>query len=425
MDDDTKPLQRPDEDTKPLRRPAEDTKPVRRVEADTAPGQRLSEEPARGKEGNLRRRLGFLFRPGILLPAALLAFGCLCLAVYNDIRTYAPMAARDKPMPTTTPFGPAAAGTRDATSAATVFASTRTFPTVTPLPPGMAYDGNPWSPYAGPILPSVTPIPTPAEEFPLREGVMNIALLGVDSLEADAASRTDTIMVLTLNRKDGTASLVSFPRDLFVYIPAYGMQRINLAFPQGKELHYPGGSFALLRDTLKYNFGLTIDHYLLVDFLGFRDIVDSLGGIDVHVTTELTDFRLDHGTFTVPAGEVHMDGYTALWYARSRKTTNDFDRQRRQQEIIQAIAQRLIDIQALTNLPGFFRTLAEYVESDLTLAPLTPYAELAFRLSPSDLQRYAITSPGSCKGWRTPQGMSVLLPNYEAIHWLLKHILVP
>jgi anionic cell wall polymer biosynthesis LytR-Cps2A-Psr (LCP) family protein len=119
-----------------------------------------------------------------------------------------------------------------------------------------------------------------------------------------------------------------------------------------------------------------------------------------------------------------MDGSTALWYVRARHTTSDFDRERRQQEAILAITQRLLDMRAIANLPGFFNTFMKYFESDLTLDIVSPYVELAGNVSPSTLQRNRIVYPDGCSNWTTPEGGMVLLPKYDAIHALLEQALL-
>jgi LCP family protein required for cell wall assembly len=232
-------------------------------------------------------------------------------------------------------------------------------------------------------------------------------------------------MILTLDREQQSAALISFPRDLLVYIPAYGMQRINIAFGQGGEIHYPGGGFALFRDTMMYNFGLRVDRYAMMNFQGFKEMVDRLGGIDVEAAKPLSDFRYGYGTWKIPAGSTHMDGSLALWYSRARQTTSDFDRGRRQQEVILAIARRLLDMRAIPNLPGFFRTFLQYFESNIVLDDITPYAEMAGTVSVDSLRRFRITQPGACINWTSPQGAMVLLPKYEAIRDMLTEALNP
>jgi LCP family protein required for cell wall assembly len=385
----------------------------------------MSEKSAFTANAGFLRRLRGMTKLRILLIAAPVILGLLCLGAYAEIRAYAPAAPREEQTPSSTPFQPAT-GTPDSPSPSRTRGPTETVPTLpplaTPTPSGVA---PPWAPYAGPVHPSATEIPTPAAEIGRGKDSLAIALLGIDKSETAGAYRTDAIMILYLDRERKSAALISFPRDLYVYIPAYGMQRINIAFLEGKELRYPGGGFALFRDTLKYNFGLTVDHYALMNFQGFKDMVDRLDGIDVEVGRTLTDYRLGYGTYTMKAGTRHMDGSTALWYVRARKTTSDFDRNRRQQEVITAIAQRLLDLRAIPNLPGFFDTFMQYFESDLTLETVTPFVEMAGSVSLSSLRRYRVTLPDGCRNWTTPEGGMVLLPNYDTIRAMVEEALHP
>jgi len=295
-----------------------------------------------------------------------------------------------------------------------------------PLVPPTPYAGvPPWSPYAGPIYPAPTAIPSPAQPFELGDDVLNIALLGSDMRPFGSSYRTDTIMILSLNRSRGTATLISFPRDLYVYIPAYTMQRINVAFPIGYTLGYEGGSFGLFQDTMMYNFGLRVDHWVRVNFSGFTGLVDSLGGIDVPVAQTLTDKRKGYGDYTVYPGVVHMDGATALWYVRSRYSTSDFDRERRQQEVILGFANRLLSLNALANMPGFFDQLRQFVDMDLAFQDLAPFVTMATSVRPDNVRRYRIVSPAQCYGWITPAGADVQLPIPDAIRNLLQEALYP
>jgi LCP family protein required for cell wall assembly len=364
------------------------------------------------------------FRFRYLLFAVPVGLAVLCAGLYAGFRSYAPAAPHEPPTETPTPFGPATETPFRVGPSATPTA-TEIVPTPLPLVTSTPLGGSPpWAPFAGPVHPASTPIPTPAAEILQGKDALNIALLGIDTSVTAGAYRTDAIMVLSLDRVRQSAALISFPRDLYVYIPAYGMQRINVAYLQGQELRYPGGRFGLFADTMKYNFGLRIDRYALMNFKGFKDMVDALDGIDVNASRPLTDFRLGYGNYTVPAGITHMDGSTALWYVRARQTTSDFDRERRQQEAILAIAQRLLDRRAIANLPGFFNTFMKYFESDLSLDIVSPYVELAGTVSPSSLRRYRIVAPDGCSNWTTPEGGMVLLPKYDAIHAMLEKALL-
>lgn len=343
----------------------------------------------------------------------------LCLALYASVRSYAPAAAREIPTTTPTPFLPGTLtptpfgpdGNADLSGSEGLI-----LPQYTPTP---VPENPPWAPYAGPIHPASIPIPTPVKEFDLGPDVMNIALLGRDTRPYGGTYNTDTMMILSINRAKKTAVMISFPRDTYVYIPAYGMWRLNAAFAEGMTLNYPGGGFALFQDTMKYNFGLHIDHYAMMNFWGFRGMIDSLGGIDVYAASTLFDARDGYDGFTVPAGYFHMDGETALWYVRSRATSSDIDRTRRQQEVLVGMVQRLLNLNALGNIPGFFVTLTKYVESDLALEIVTPYIDMATSISPSSVRRFGLTKPDHLAEWWTPEGSNVLLPNTPAILALL------
>jgi LCP family protein required for cell wall assembly len=349
-----------------------------------------------------------------ILLAGLLTLMLVCVVLYLSVRSYAPVAARGTPTLTPTPFHPA---TLTPTPFGAFLATPEPRPSVilpraTPTP---FMDNPPWAPYAGPIHAVSTAIPTPVPEFDQGDQVMNIALLGVDTRPYGGSFNTDTMIILSLNREKKTAVLISFPRDLYVYIPMYGMWRLNAAFAEGNALGYSGGGFHLFQDTMKYNFGLRIDHYALINFSGFKELINNLGGIDVYAASTLSDARDGYDFYTVPAGMFHMDGETALWYVRSRYTSNDIDRTRRQQEVLVGMVQRLLNLNALGNIPGFFVTLAKYVESDLTLDMLTPYLELASQISPASVRRFNLREPDHVHGWWTPEGSNVLLPDYPAI----------
>jgi LCP family protein required for cell wall assembly len=360
------------------------------------------------------------------LLAGSLGMVCVCCGLYLGVRSYAPFAAPPaEPTLTATPFMPALETLTpyllDLGPSGADFT-----PDISPLlTPTPSISNIPWAPYLGPIYPALTAIPRPEQEFPDNPDILNVAVLGSDMRPTGIGGfRTDTIIILTLNRAAKTASLVSFPRDLYVYIPGYGMDRINSAFPEGITMNYTGGGFGLFRDTMKYNFGLTVHHYALINFWGFRNLIDQMGGIDVNVAIGIHDTRQGYPNgYGVSPGIHHMDGETALWYVRSRYTSSDYDRVRRQQEILLGIAQGLLNKNVLANIPGYYVTLKEFVESDLTLEMVTPYAELGASVSLQSIQRSTIIPPAYARDWITPDGKMVALPNYDAIHTLLNGLL--
>ncbi len=306
--------------------------------------------------------------------------------------------------PTPTPFQPIPP---TPTYIPTLSQDQAAFPTPLPpssTPPALITDQNSFPQPSNPV--NIT-IPPPGGLLPQPEGQINIVLLGSDERPEVGGTRTDTILLLTLNPKQQTASLISFPRDLYVFIPGWDSDRINVAIQHG--------SFEGVKNTFEYNFGVRPDHYVLINFNAFVEVIDSLGGIDVQVPVPLADNRDYVGWFSLPAGLVHMDGSTALWYVRSRMTTSDFDRTRRQQEVIQATLEKLISINGIARAPELYSIYKDTVTTDMTFTNMAPLILLAAKMAdPAKLRHYYV-GPAEVTGWYTPAGAAVLLPNREAI----------
>jgi LCP family protein required for cell wall assembly len=301
---------------------------------------------------------------------------------------------------------------------------------ISPTPDPAALLPGDWSPPAI-SAPNYAPAP-----FPILTDneTVTFALLGSDS-RGGQSFRTDTMVIAALRPKSGQVTLISIPRDLWVYIPSNGMQRINTAYEFGEIYHYPGGGPALFKDTLLYNLGIRIDHIAMVNFDGFRQIVDTLGGIDVPIACAYTDWHLidpsydpynenNWSLYTVGPGMVHMDGDLSLWYARSRKKSSDFDRGRRQQEVLRAIYSHALQVDAIAKIPQLYNDLNSAVTTDLGLPALLQLSPLAFHLTNADIRSYYI-GKSLVTGWMTPGGASVLLPNGPAIQAMLQEALSP
>lgn len=265
-----------------------------------------------------------------------------------------------------------------------------------------------------PVL-TPTPVPViPAGELP--ENQLNILLLGVDDFGAHNF-RTDVIILASINPKYKTVSLISFPRDLYVTIPGYWSNRINTAWALG--------GFELLAKTFEVNFGIRPDKYMMVNYNGFKDVVNSLGGIDVNVTEELQDACETNpsGWCVIEPGETHMDGGQALWYSRSRKTTSDFDRNRRAQDVVLAIFRKAVNLNMLVKLPELYGLYREYVDTDVQLMDALPLLPMASSLMNTDnIHRYAVT-PAMVYNWITAEGAMVLMPDNYAISNMLNEAL--
>jgi polyisoprenyl-teichoic acid--peptidoglycan teichoic acid transferase len=308
------------------------------------------------------------------------------------------------------------------TPASTETATAAPVPTATPTP-----DWNLVN-WPQPTTTSATAIPTPFDH--LSNGhIVNFLLIGSD-LRGSSAFRTDTLIIASVRTQDNSVSLISIPRDLFVYIPGWTMNRINTAYFYGERSKYPGGGKALLKDTILYNLGVHIDNIAMVEFDGFRTSIDTLGGIEVPMACAFTDWRLidpqqsdqdpdNWELYTVGPGLIQMDGDLALWYARSRLRSSDYDRGRRQQEIIRSVFTRVANINLIPRLPALYMQLKDSVQTDLSLEGMLQMAPMLRHLEAPRLRSFYITNK-MVMGWRTPGGASVLLPDGPAIQVMLE-----
>ena len=236
------------------------------------------------------------------------------------------------------------------------------------------------------ILPGATPMPTPVlpEAPPLPEtcsgpGQMNLLLMGVDGRTEDLNifGRADTLLLLAVDFGLPAAHLLSVARDLWITVPGYGAYlpvegRVNLGYALGEKYGYPGGNPAFQVFTVSQALGVRVDRYAVVNFTGFEKIIDALGGLDVTMEVALRDplYPLDKDTtmvLEIPPGDVHLDGRTALMYARTRHADSDFGRMRRQQKIMMAAREKLLSPAVIFAVPALLQFAFTAVHSDLSV----------------------------------------------------------
>jgi LCP family protein required for cell wall assembly len=257
---------------------------------------------------------------------------------------------------------------------------------------------------------------------------VNFLLIGSDKRQG-SSYRTDTMVIAVMWPREGQVSLISIPRDLWIYIPTVGMQRINTAYQTGEITGHPGGGAGLLKETIAHNLGIRIDHTAMVDFDGFRRIVDTLGGVEVPVGCSYTDWRLidpsydpydedNWWLYTLGPGLIHMDGDLALWYARSRSKSNDFDRGRRQQEVLRAIFTQAMRTDTLNKVPQLYNDFSSTIATDLGLGDILKLVPYGPRMTNANIRGYYIRPP-YVSSWTTPAGASVLLPEEAGLRALL------
>ncbi len=284
------------------------------------------------------------------------------------------------------------------------------------------------------LVNTVAPLPTIDPAFANGQETINFLLIGSD-VRSGTSFRTDTMVVAILRPNDGQVSLISIPRDLWVSIPGWDNNRINTAYQHGISVGYPGGGPGLLKDTIEYNLGIRVDHTAMVDFDGFRKIVDTLGGVDIPVSCPYTDWKLIDPSYnpenednwflyTVNPGVIHMDGDLALWYARSRQKSSDFDRGRRQQEVLRAIFTQALQTGTIRRIPELYSDVKDSVETDLGLGDLLQLGLYAPKMTNADIRSYYIRPP-YVSSWITSGGAYVLSPNQALLSQLLTEALSP
>ncbi|MEA3310544.1 MAG: LCP family protein [Chloroflexota bacterium] len=250
---------------------------------------------------------------------------------------------------------------------------------------------------------------------------VTILVLGIDERQQESGPfRTDTIMLVTLDPTTLQAGVLSIPRDLWVPIPGYAEDgnRINTAHFLGDLYDHPGGGPALAMETVQYNFGVPVDYYVRLNFQGFIKLVDLVGGVDIDVEQTLHDTAYptsDYGieVLHIEAGPHHFDGEMALKYARTRHGTGDFDRARRQQQVMVALLERVTSLQMLPQLarkaPQIFTTLEESVSTDMQLDEILALSGLALQVNREEI-RFGVIDTSCTQNWITPQGAQVLIP---------------
>lgn len=267
--------------------------------------------------------------------------------------------------------------------------------------------------------------------------IVNFLLIGSATYNApNNPGLTDTLILLSVNRTVGTVALVSIPRDLYVYVPGWGMTKINTAYFYAETNDLGSDGITLLKDTIRYNLGIEVDYYARVDFNGFMEIVDAVGGIDVSVDCAIQDWRLiepgldprveeNWEMFTLPMGVHQMSGDLALWYVRSRRSSNELDRGRRQQDVIRALWRHIRSQGLLDQLPNIWGQVTQIVDTDITLADMAGMIPLALTIDTSRIQSYRFREGIEIVAGGSEEGSFIFLPQREAIIELGRQIVQP
>ena len=273
---------------------------------------------------------------------------------------------------------------------------------------------------ASPTLPQPDVVSTAgtslSSEPEALSGSVNILLIGQDRSEESYRTRSDTILLCTFHPKSKTLTMTSILRDLYVTIPGHGNNRINAA--------YTAGGIPLLRQTLEENFGITVDGCVEVDFSGFAEIIDLLGGVELELRQEEADIINKSTGSSLSAGKQLLGGRQALAYARIRKldADGDFSRTARQRKLLSV----LLETCRHSSLPTLLRLVKEALPLITTDIPRKELSSLVLELLPMisqlEIREQYIPAEGTYS-YQTIRGMSVLVADMEAARQLLQSTL--
>lgn len=235
---------------------------------------------------------------------------------------------------------------------------------------------------------------------------LNILVLGVDRRADGGDQNADVIIIAHLDLVNHKLSGVSLPRDLQVDIPGVGPDKINGAYNYGvlASPDDPVAGVAKVRDTVESLFGIPIDGYVLVDFSGFSDVVDAMGGITVDVPYEIVDNEYptdDYGITSIhfEPGVQEMDGDQALIYVRTRHADSDDARRQRQLDVIRAIFEQGKSISSITNADDVILSAGEAIQTSFDLEEQLTLARIAYEMSDGDIHLTTLGEPLLQAGW--------------------------
>ena len=197
------------------------------------------------------------------------------------------------------------------------------------------------------------------ERLDLLSGKKNIVVMGCD-IRKDDVGRSDTLFVVMLDKSKKNAALLSVPRDTRVKIKGHGWDKINAAFAYGGQ--------KLTRETVQDFLGIKLDNYVLVDFRGFKGLVDAVGGVDINVEKRMYYYDpYDGFEIDLRPGMQHMDGKPAMQYVRYRDEEGDIGRIRRQQKFLMALYRHIASKNIIAKIPGISKQIMSMVKTDLSL----------------------------------------------------------
>lgn len=270
------------------------------------------------------------------------------------------------------------------------------------------------------------------------DGRFNVVIVGIGGDAHAGGQLTDSIQVASIDTINKKIDVTSIPRDLYVTIPGYGRSKINATYEVGEQRKAGSGAL-LMRQVVENVLGIKVSNFALFDFSGFKDIVDSLGGIDVTVPYNIYDAEypaadeIHYDPFYITAGLHHMDGATALKYARTRHQDLDYGRSGRQHDLMQAIKVKALSAGVITNplkVSNLITALGQHFKTDLTTDQLKSLLGIYKDITPENTSGHVLDTTlelGLLTSTTDPVAGSISYPipgydKFDLVHqWYIKN----
>ncbi|HVZ10940.1 MAG TPA: LCP family protein [Candidatus Paceibacterota bacterium] len=262
-----------------------------------------------------------------------------------------------------------------------------------------------------------------------RLDVLILGMRGEDDPDAadGGALLTDSIQVLSYDKKTHKSSLISIPRDLLVWTHGDNDNKLNEAYEYG--LSHSNNSLQFIKDKISQITGVYIDNVVIFSFSSFKEIIDSVGGIDVTLDQPFSEPKQWGYPFSLPAGPNHLDGQNALYYARSRYSSTDFDRSRRQQQVMFALKDKLLSLNFFSDplkTISVFNTIRSNIRTDIGVFDIKNFVTLAKTADFAAMKKYIISTDNLVDQGKDANGIYILTPkggNFDQIKSLFQTIL--
>ena len=268
-----------------------------------------------------------------------------------------------------------------------------------------------------PITPELRPVSQPHTEqlfTPLR-GVQTFLLMGSDKRDNDTTWRTDVVIIAVLDQKRNRVDMISVPRDLYIEDPPRQESNKINTFDYWGEQERPGGGPELMKQIVLSYFGIPIDHFVRLQFSGFSQIVNAMGGIDIYVPCPLYDMKPEENLYlNLQPGHHTLDGEQALAYVRSREQGGDLSRMERQQQVLIALKQKFTVRNMVSQIPSIYATVRKAVDTDIGIFDAVALARQGYSMNFDNISVLTLRPRVHFEGgWA--QGMQVWLPDWERI----------